>query len=69
MSFGNVAPPGDDKLAPGASDGRTWNELMNSPFGGASNIRRVVTDYTGTLSLGGRLSTGVEDRLRRLKNS
>jgi soluble P-type ATPase len=31
------------------------------------NIKHIVTDYTGTLSLGGRLSRGVEDRLRRLK--
>ncbi len=30
-------------------------------------IRRVLTDYTGTLSVGGKLSAGVEDRLRRLK--
>ena len=30
-------------------------------------IRYIVTDYTGTLSCGGRLVPGVEDRLRRLK--
>jgi len=29
-------------------------------------IHRLVTDFTGTLSLGGQLSPGVEDRLRRL---
>jgi len=30
-------------------------------------VRRIITDYTGTLSFGGRLISGVEDRLRRLK--
>jgi soluble P-type ATPase len=30
-------------------------------------ITRIVSDYTGTLSLGGRLIPGVEDRLKRLK--
>jgi soluble P-type ATPase len=30
-------------------------------------IERIVTDYTGTLSQGGKLIPGVEDRLRRLK--
>ncbi len=30
-------------------------------------IRYIVTDYTGTLSCGGKLVPGVEDRLRRLK--
>ena len=30
-------------------------------------IRCIVTDYTGTLSCGGKLVPGVEDRLRRLK--
>jgi soluble P-type ATPase len=29
-------------------------------------IRRIVTDYNGTLSLAGKLSAGVEERLRRL---
>jgi soluble P-type ATPase len=30
------------------------------------SIRRIVTDYNGTLSLGGKLSPGVVERLRRL---
>jgi soluble P-type ATPase len=30
-------------------------------------VRRIVTDYTGTLSFGGRLIPGVEDCLKRLK--
>jgi soluble P-type ATPase len=30
-------------------------------------ITRIVSDYTGTLSFGGRLIPGVEDRLKRLK--
>jgi soluble P-type ATPase len=30
-------------------------------------IKTIVSDYTGTLSCGGRLTRGVEDRLRRLK--
>jgi soluble P-type ATPase len=30
-------------------------------------IRRIVVDYTGTLSIGGKLSAGVDVRLRRLK--
>lgn len=32
-------------------------------------VRRIVTDYTGTLSLGGKLTPGVEDRLRRLEEN
>lgn len=34
--------------------------------GGLSAFRRVVLDYTGTLSLDGELLPGVEDRLHRL---
>jgi|SRR5271166_235394 len=30
-------------------------------------ITRIVSDYTGTLSLGGRLIPGVEERLKKLK--
>lgn len=30
-------------------------------------ITRILTDYTGTLSCGGKLIPGVQDRLRRLK--
>ena len=30
-------------------------------------IKTLVSDYTGTLSCGGRLTPGVEDRLRSLK--
>jgi soluble P-type ATPase len=30
-------------------------------------ITRIVSDYTGTLSLGGRLIPGVEDRFKKLK--
>jgi soluble P-type ATPase len=30
-------------------------------------IRRLVSDFTGTLALGGKLSSGVQDRLQRLK--
>lgn len=30
-------------------------------------IKTIVSDYTGTLSCGGRLTPGVKDRLRRLK--
>lgn len=34
---------------------------------GQVDLRYIVSDYTGTLSRGGRLVAGVEDRLRRLK--
>ncbi len=37
------------------------------PSSGRISIARIVTDYTGTLSCGGKLTAGVEDRLRRLK--
>ena len=46
-------------------------EILIPRFGaGASGkltIKRIVTDYTGTLSCGGKLTTGVAERLRRLK--
>jgi len=41
------------KLASGASDGKIWN--CNSAFAKPLHIRRVVTDYTDTLSLGAAL--------------
>lgn len=40
---------------------------LGKPPLGKIIIKKVVSDYTGTLSCGGRLTSGVEDRLRRLK--
>ena len=40
--------------------------VMLEPPGGFSTFRRLVLDYTGTLSEDGILLPGVEERLRRL---
>jgi len=37
------------------------------PPAGKITINKIITDYTGTLSCGGKLTPGVEDRLRKLK--
>ena len=37
------------------------------PPAGKIIINKIVSDYTGTLSCGGKLTPGVENRLRRLK--
>ncbi len=39
---------------------------LEIPGRGALRLRRLVTDYSGTLSCGGRLSPGVRERLVRL---
>jgi len=41
--------------------------LIDVPGWGQRDIRHVISDYTGTLSCGGRLVPGAEDRLRRLQ--
>jgi len=41
-------------------------EIQIPRFGSGKIVLKTITDYTGTLSCGGRLTSGVEDRLRRL---
>jgi soluble P-type ATPase len=40
---------------------------IGKPPSGRLLIRRIVSDYTGTLSCGGKLTPGVAERLRKLK--
>jgi soluble P-type ATPase len=47
------------------SEHSVWHS--STPILGDFALRRLVSDYTGTLALGGKLSPGVQDRLQRLK--
>lgn len=42
-------------------------EILIPHFAEPLRIERIVSDYTGTLSFGGRLVPGVAERLRKLK--
>jgi len=42
-------------------------EILIPHFAEPLRIERIVSDYTGTLSLGGKLVPGVAERLRKLK--